>query len=559
MTRVAVLGLDAAERTYVEALMNAGEMTNLARIRERSAKCNLDSEEIYRVGRIWETFVIGKADYPSAVRFDPSDYSTFKAGARKVPPFYYLDPGLETIVFDVPYSSLWFPVDGAQVTSWGGHDAGFLRASRPSGLLTEIEEKFGGHPAFLNDYNTGWHHAPSITVLTDALLVGARRRMDSAIWLQEQFPNWDLFLTVMSEAHSAGEYFWHGADPEHPLAEEPTAEVARESLLRVHRGLDDEIGRFANSLPPETTLVVCSLHGMQTNPYDVAMMVLLPELLNRWQFGRGLFQFPDVDRWRRRGCPPIRPEQDQKWGNYAGAQFALESPDRLKRALRTTLPSPVVKGARSARRALARRPKPPPPEALAVPAPPEAEFDPARTPEPHASVDWQVPCWYRPMWPRMKAFALPSFYDSRIRINLEGRERDGVVPKEDYTRVCDDLERLLENCRDVRTGRQAVSGFKRMRSEDPMDPEGPDADLVVYWGEAVDALEHPELGAVGPFPFRRTGGHTGNGFAYISGPGIRPGYRGAYPSTHLTPTVLDLLGRQVPEELHGHPIPNLLG
>ena len=65
----------------------------------------------------------------------------------------------------------------------------------------------------------------------------------------------------------------------------------------------------------------------------------------------------------------------------------------------------------------------------------------------------------------MPAFALPSFYDGRIRLNLRGRERDGVVDPADYERVCDDIEQLLRECRDPRTGEPVLAAVERVAGD----------------------------------------------------------------------------------------------
>ena len=106
-----------------------------------------------------------------------------------------------------------------------------------------------------------------------------------------------------------------------------------------------------------------------------------------------------------------------------------------------------------------------------------------------------------------------------------------------------------------RDGRPAVAQIERLRSEYPMDPEGPDADLLITWNRGIDALEHPELGTVGPFPHRRTGRHTSHGFAYFAGPGIEPCDLGDRNALDLTATILALLGREPPKRLAGRPIP----
>jgi hypothetical protein len=118
-----------------------------------------------------------------------------------------------------------------------------------------------------------------------------------------------------------------------------------------------------------------------------------------------------------------------------------------------------------------------------------------------------------------------------------------VVLPEEYHAACDEVEALLSECRNARDGRPVLAEIERPRAADPLAPDGPDADLVITWNPNIDALEHPRLGAIGPIPFRRTGGHTSRGFASFSGPGIAARDLGAREALDLTPTLLDLLGQ----------------
>src|SRR5918992_4642888 len=135
MSRVAFIGIDAAESTYVESLMSEGHLPALDKLRGRSVWVDMTSETTWRSGRVWETFLVGTSDYPLAVIFDPDDYSTHIAGARPLEPFYRRVPDAHVVVMDVPYMNLLHPAPGAQITAWGGHDAGYPRASNPPGLI----------------------------------------------------------------------------------------------------------------------------------------------------------------------------------------------------------------------------------------------------------------------------------------------------------------------------------------------------------------------------------------------------------------------------------------
>ena len=60
----------------------------------------------------------------------------------------------------------------------------------------------------------------------------------------------------------------------------------------------------------------------------------------------------------------------------------------------------------------------------------------------------------------MPAFALPSFYDGRVRINLIGRESKGIVELSEYEEICTQLEATIRACRDVCTGQPVVTNVK---------------------------------------------------------------------------------------------------
>lgn len=88
----------------------------------------------------------------------------------------------------------------------------------------------------------------------------------------------------------------------------------------------------------------------------------------------------------------------------------------------------------------------------------------------------------------------------------------------------------------------------------PLEPNAPDADLVVLWDEPADALVHPDVGMVGPLPFQRTGEHSANGFAFVSGPGIEHRDVGTRSAFDVTPTILALLGHDAEASMSGTPI-----
>jgi hypothetical protein len=365
-------------------------------------------------------------------------------------------------------------------------------------------------------------------------------------------PDWRLLLMGMTETHSAGHNMAHGMDPAHLLGSHPTAPLARRRLVEVYRAVDDTIASVMAACPDGTTTAVVATKGMQPNRDDLASLVLVPELLHRLAFGRPLVDEPAQHRWRTAGRPPVWPDPAHS-ARYGTDLLRADGPaHRAKRRFHTMAPAPLVTAVKRARRRVAGR--------TATPVAPSSVD---RTPDGDipvlaGDIDWNAAIWYRHRWPSMRWFALPSFSDAHVRINLRGRERDGIVDPEDYDRACDEVEAELRRVVDPRTGAPVFGDVVRMRSDDPFAPDGPSADIVAVVRAPVDALAHPACGVVGPFAFPRSGSHTENGFLAIGGPGIAPRTLDLHDSVHVGATLLELLGWTVPPTVTGVPMAGIL-
>ncbi len=533
MQRVLAIGLDGFEDSYADRLMAAGRLPALAACRNDGARFRLEQGPAARTGLGWEHFWSGlspeAARRQSAIEFDPARYAVWFEGARFPPFFRGLD--IETVVLDPPYADLRLAPQVHGAVAWGSHDPGLEgSASRPPELLGELETRVGPYPSGRWLYTSPWPSAAATRAMGQALEAGIDARGAAAQWLfAERMGDWDLALVVVAELHSAAEAFWHGVDPGHPLHDHPSAGPAAEAMSTVYEATDRLVGGLLDATQA-SSVVVFALGGMGTNHSDAPSMVLLPELMLRWATGRRLLDVPA--EWA--AAPDQAPVIDAEHSAWSRSWYpAAPSEERRSglRALADRLPAPVaarIRSARSARRARSR-------------------------PVGYQSVDWQPATWYREWWPEMRAFALPSFYDGRIRVNLRGREASGVVDVADYTRVCDEIEQLVRSCVNPRTGTSVVEAVERLGDDDdPLALDGASADLVIVWRDSPLAFSHPEHGLVGPVPYRRTGGHTGPyGFASISAPGVAPGDYGIASSFDVAPTIVDLLGAPPVEGLSG--------
>jgi predicted AlkP superfamily phosphohydrolase/phosphomutase len=531
--KLLAVSIDAPAWPLLRRWMDAGDLPVLAGLRRQGAVCPLRAGESHLAEVPWTALVSGQTPehtgYWTPIRYDMGGYTAQEVGAYRYdefPPFYALGDQARVLAFDLPQVPPLPSVNGVQAL-WGAHSPQTPRASLPAGLLGEMDALFGPHPSFEKDSQEPWQ-SEEIARLVEGLLEGAARRTQIVRHLMGR-EHFDLVLTAYGEPHSAGHALWHLSQPDHPLhfLADPRAP---DPMLRVMQAVDTGIGALLADLPAETPVAVFSIEGMGPNSQDVPSMFFLPELMYRYSFP-GRTGFAD-----RRRTPPPAPQQilrNSAWVTEVWAQrsegTALQRLVRrhpgLKRVLRGVDP---------------RR----------------SSADGPQFPSTWKGLNWNPAMWYRHLWPRMQAYALPSFSNGYVRVNLAGREPAGTVPPARYSAVLDEIEAHVRALRDPRTGRSVVANVRRPREGcDQSDPRLPDADLEVLWtADPFDAVESEALGRVGPVPYRRAGGHTTEGFILMRRPDLVPGEYGQRPTMDIAPTLLDLAGLAAPRRLDGESI-----
>lgn len=164
-------------------------------------------------------------------------------------------------------------------------------------------------------------------------------------------------------------------------------------------------------------------------------------------------------------------------------------------------------------------------------------------------------------WGAATAFATPSLFTSFVRVNLRGREPEGIVtPGAEYDRLLDRLEADLHALVDPFDGRPAVQEVTR--TVDVLGGGPPHAlpDLFVEWSATTRlrrTLEHPQATLTQTPPaYLRGNEHTHHGLLAACGPSVRArGWIGDVSILDLAPTFLALLGADVPDHLEGSVLP----
>lgn len=529
--------------------MAAGHLPHLGRLRDRGAYGNINGLRQYKAETPWNTFLTGvlpqKNGYWGEIKLRPQSYEIEDIQAydfEEYPPFYALGDRHRVAVFDLPKARLDEQLQGQQMLAWGAHSPSTPRKSLPAGLFAQVETQFGPHPTFEKDHGDWWDK-PYLQRLYQGLQEGIRRRSKVCQdWLQQE--SWDLFLTVFSETHSAGHDFCFLSDPAHPLYSERSRFAQNlpqgfapgdDPLLEIYKSTDRAIGEIVETAPQNANIVVFSLHGSGPNNTDVPAMFFLAEFLYRFSFPEepGRIAVGDIHQPALRPC--LHPRRKTWTGEIWSRRYDPKPLRGLLRRLLPTFMDPYINQILGQIH----------PQDLASPETLRLADHP---------FFWQPASWYQPLWPEMRAFALPSFSEGYVRINLKGREPQGRVEPEDYESTCDEIIAALQALRNPRTGDPVVKDVMRTRDRaNAADPRLPDADLIVEWCDPpVDVIDSPEYGRIGPVPFRRTGSHRPRGFLIAQGPDIEPGssLKTGEP-VDVPATLLTLMGLSVPPSLEG--------
>lgn len=188
---------------------------------------------------------------------------------------------------------------------------------------------------------------------------------------------------------------------------------------------------------------------------------------------------------------------------------------------------------------------------------------------PQSVLDRVLKLWSANMydWATTRYFPLPMDHAGYLRINLKGREAQGLVEHgAEYDALCDALAEAFMSFRTVDGGEPIVQQVHRMDGIAPPDASYRDVlpDLVIVWNalSAIDvrAIRSDRYGEIrwddgGKLQSGRCGNHSPRGWFLATGPGIPAGLTvDKRHAVDLVPTVLEWLGAQRTPQLQGSPI-----
>jgi len=315
---------------------------------------------------------------------------------------------------------------------------------------------------------------------------------------------------VFGECHAAGHYFWHYMDPDYVAYPAQASPELRSALRDVYVALDTAIGELLAKCDETTTVYVVSGDGMGPN-YSGSH--ILKPLLER-----------------------------MKLANVGGEDTGAVQP-LPKRSLSSVLRGLVPKEFRAF---ISRHLLP-------------------RSVNEKLSMHWKTA---DVQWSRTRAFVIENANEGYIRVNLKGREPEGIVEgQNEYDAICRALVETAGSMTNPKNGRRAAAHVHRISDlyHGPCAANFPD--VIIDWdpgAKVTTALATKTHGVVacdlpghGVTPYY-TGNHRGNAFVVAQGPSVAE--RAVLQDASildLAPTILAHFGVDAPAHMDGRVLDSL--
>lgn len=459
------IGIDAAESTLVREMIEHDQMPALRALLSGGKWLEVRSPSTIGSGAVWPTFLTGEEPTSHGIysewKWLPEMMSLRRYEGHHLTPFWkaLADRGVSVGVFDVPFAPPVGVTNGFEVCEWWAHDSTAAGLRLGPETIRPLVTEAPAHPLSANRFFTSTpENSSNLQELADACSEGARLRGALIQRLIDEIKP-QVAVVVFPELHHAGHQLWHTVAPGHSFYNGLAANDA--SFLRdVYRAVDQQIGKLIDSVGNTTTVMVFALHGMRP-------ALGFPAFLGPLLCEKG---FSALTTWR-----------SQTWTRRALSLFA---------ATKRHAPAPLKKLYYSV-------------------TPVTATYKLAR-PTMLPAYDWQ----------KTRAFSLPTDQYGWIRVNLIGRESQGIVSPGEYEKLCTELAQMLLSLTSE-TGEPLVEEVRRTAAATSVGVN-PLPDLVVHWRDAAFSSALKIKGSKVPAEMvgkKSTGQHTTPGFCIYRGNG----------------------------------------
>lgn len=510
--RVLVIGLDGAPFPLLAKWAESGHMPTLRRLLAEGVGGPMRSTMPPTSGPAWTSFATGMNPGRTGVY----DFLYRRPGSYVFPPVnasmrsgrtlwrLMSDADLKVGVVNIPISYPVEPVNGTFISGW--MTPYFAKDyTWPPELGAEIEAKVGDYRIYPSE-TFSERGRKAFFDSSDELLELLTR---TTLHLMER-DDWDFFMTVYFDVDRILHQLWHVLDDGHPWRKGrgATKDAAglEAAVLRYFTKLDADLARVIAKAGEGTTVMLMSDHGMGRASRFVVLNNLLLDL----------------------GYLKLSSDLPTKL-----KAFALRSGFSLRNVHR------LVDRLGAAKHAEYKN---------------VYSFD--------SVLKRFFLSFHNVDWPASRAYSFGRHYGS-LFLNVKGREPQGsVAPGAEYERTRDEIAEALLAWRDPELGRPLVS--KAIRREEVYHgsrfDEAPDLILLPHDdADIFYGLSDFGSSRIWDDTYRYSGMHRDNGMFVACGPNVRRG--AAAPDvaiTDLAPTILYLLDREVPADMDGRVLTEVL-
>jgi predicted AlkP superfamily phosphohydrolase/phosphomutase len=267
--RLLFLGIDAGSRDLIEAWAREGVLPTLRALMTRGIVGKTESLDGFFVGSTWPSFYTGvspaRHGIHSLVQLRPGTYELYRCYTGdfvKREPFWdHLSrAGQRVAICDVPLTGVSTDLNGIQMVEWGSHDANRGFRAWPRSLEREVRARFGVHPLTTScDVD---HRSPAEFVDFTRRLVDGVRKKAALTRHYLRRDAWDFFAQVFTESHCVGHQCWHLHDRRCPGWDAVSVAATGNPIRDVYVAIDEAIADILSDVGSETLVVVLASHGM---------------------------------------------------------------------------------------------------------------------------------------------------------------------------------------------------------------------------------------------------------------------------------------------------------
>jgi predicted AlkP superfamily phosphohydrolase/phosphomutase len=495
-----LVGIDAGCFNVLDPLFDAGELPNLASVMDDGVGGVLESQIPPWTASAWPSLYTGvnpgKHGVFGFLSFDGYDWNIVNSSHVRERTMWELldDRGITSVVVNAPVTYPPPEIDGAVVPGYVAPEA---PTCHPEGLLDDVRDELGEYRVYTPSLSESSDPDRKVREYLDLV----RMRGDAFRYLADRF------------------------DPEFGFVQFQVTDTVfhefpgdREKAARVYRAVDDQLGKLLETCDPDT-VVVASDHGMDA----LSERFSINEYLRREGYVESVRGGIGMPTWAA-----VRDTELVDGEAGSGPEQTTLS-RAMARMADVGLTSQRI-GSALERVGLADLAMQLVPDDLIRAASEQVDF------------------------PASAAF-VRSRVECGVRLNVEGREPDGVVPEAEYERVRDDLVDLLSDA--TRSDGQPVFEEVVPRekyvwgdyADETVDiftiPNGFDTYLTTWFTDDVHQI-----------PSEPAWDHTREGIVMASGEAVdeTANVEGAH-LFDVAPTVLATLGVPVSDRMDGDPLP----